>query len=379
MQSLVTELDALPDALNSTLTKHHFDRERLLAQADTLRNRGDAQPDNRIAAACELPGDDDVVSLPEPGSAEHAAATARGRALLEAGRVAFCVMAGGMATRMGGVVKGLVEALPGLRFLDFRLAEARQWQARYGRPVPLWLMSSSATDGALRSALLEADAPDSVAVFPQGLNLRLRPDGSLFRDAQGNPSPYATGHGDLVDALRISGLLRDFVAGGGRYVWIANLDNLGATLDETLLGVVAASDRPAAVEVCDKQAGDRGGIPVRCGDKVQVLEEFRLPEGFRAEDVRVFNTNTFLIDAKALLDTPFGWSWFEVEKNVEGQPAVQFERLLQELTAYLDTLYVRVPRDGQASRFLPVKDRAELERRRAELTALARARGVLRD
>ena len=32
-------------------------------------------------------------------------------------------MAGGMATRMGSVVKALVEALPGRTFLDLRLAE----------------------------------------------------------------------------------------------------------------------------------------------------------------------------------------------------------------------------------------------------------------
>ncbi len=39
------------------------------------------------------------------------------RALAE-GRLAFVVLAGGMATRMGGVVKALVEPLPGRTFLD---------------------------------------------------------------------------------------------------------------------------------------------------------------------------------------------------------------------------------------------------------------------
>jgi UTP--glucose-1-phosphate uridylyltransferase len=36
-----------------------------------------------------------------------------------------------------------------------------------------------------------------------------------------------------------------------------------------------------------------------------------------------------------------------------------------------------VPREGTASRFLPVKDVPELERRRPEIEAVARARGML--
>ena len=39
------------------------------------------------------------------------------------------VLAGGMATRMGGVVKALVEIVPGLTFMDARLAEREHWSA----------------------------------------------------------------------------------------------------------------------------------------------------------------------------------------------------------------------------------------------------------
>ena len=56
-----------------------------------------------------------------------------------------------------------------------------------------------------------------------------------------------------------------------------------------------------------------------------------------------------------------------VEKQVDGRPAVQFERLIGELTSALESRFVHVPREGQRSRFLPVKDTAELERRRPEI------------
>jgi UTP--glucose-1-phosphate uridylyltransferase len=110
---------------------------------------------------------------------------------------------------------------------------------------------------------------------------------------------------------------------------------------------------------------------------LQVLEEFRLPRDFDATHVNVFNTNTFLVSAQALETAAIAWNWFEVEKNVDGAPAIQFERLLQELTGAMRATYVRVPRRGAAARFIPVKDREELEARRNTILEVARSRGIL--
>ena len=163
-------------------------------------------------------------------------------------------------------------------------------------------------------------------------------------------------------------------------------DNLGATIDPALLGAFIERSGDLMVEVTAKVSGDRGGIPVwadahgtdgRVVRRLQVLEEFRLPVGFDAASVRVFNKNTFVVRAEALLRTDVRWSWFEVDKKVGERPAVQFERLLQELTAAMPALYARVPRDGVASRFLPVKDLDELSARRADIEAVARARGMI--
>ena len=310
--------------------------------------------------------------------------------VLRRGELAFCVLAGGMATRMGGVVKALVEAFDGKTFLELRLSENASWSRRAGAPVPLWLMTSEATDGPIREALGRAGAPSHVATFTQDLGLRLTREGRLFVGEDGQPSTYAPGHGDLPDALRRSGLLSAFVNGGGRkgggkYVWIANLDNLGAAIDAALLGSFVERGADVLVEVAPKVAGDRGGIPAwadaedvqgRLVRRLQVLEEFRLPTGFDPTAVRVFNTNTFLVRAEPLLRAPVRYAWFEVEKKVGDRVAVQFERLLQELTAAMSAAYVRVPRDGPESRFLPVKDFDELAKRRDDIRAVAKARGM---
>jgi UTP--glucose-1-phosphate uridylyltransferase len=386
------DVSNLASPLRARLDAAGFDAERLVTLAAPLqaRARGEGTADrglrNQIRGVVEPPRREDVRDAPAPGSPEHARLAAIGAAAIRRGELAFCVLAGGMATRMGGVVKALVEALDGHTFLELRLAENATWSRRAGAPIPLWLMTSEATEAPTREALARAGAPAHVATFTQDLGLRLTQDGRLFFGDDGQPSTYAPGHGDLPDALRRSGLLSAFVARGGKYVWIANLDNLGATLDEALLGMFIESGVDVEVEVAPKAEGDRGGIPVwadsadasgKVTRRLQVLEEFRLPPGFDANAVRVFNTNTFLVRAEALLHTNVVYAWFEVEKKVGSRVAVQFERLLQELTAAMSAGFVRVPREGAASRFLPVKDFDELAKRRDDIRAIAKARGMI--
>lgn len=388
---LRAEIAGLPAPLRERLATSGFDVERLVTLARPLwaRARGEATADakerNRVRGKVEGPGPGDVLDAPAPGSQEHERLGAAGMTTIQSGRLAFCVMAGGMATRMGGVVKALVEALEGLTFLDLRLQENRTWSQRAGKPVPLWLMTSEATEGPTRAALDAAHAPEHVSTFLQDLGLRLTREGALLRGDDGQPSTYSPGHGDLPDALRRSGLLSKFVQGGGEYVWIANLDNLGAGIDPALLGLFARTRKDVMVEVAPKEAGDKGGIPVwadaedaagKTERRLQVFEEFRLPAGFDAAAVRVFNTNTFLVRADALLHSRIRWSWFEVEKKVGDRTAVQFERLLQELTSAMPAGYVRVPREGAHGRFLPVKDHDELARRRDAIRTVAKARGM---
>jgi UTP--glucose-1-phosphate uridylyltransferase len=380
---LAREIASLDPEYRARLLAAGFEPRRLLQLAGTIdpeRNadaaaRRDAR--NRIEGDVRAPAPGEILSAPSPGSPDENKLGAIGEAALRRGELAFCVMAGGMATRMGGVVKALVEAFDGRTFLDLRLAENATMSARAGRPIPLWLMTSEATDAPIKAALLEKKAPAHVQTFMQDLSLRLTPDGHLFIGADGLPSAHATGHGDLPDALRRSGLITKFRANGGKYVWIANLDNLGAAIDKAILGAFVAAEKDVMVEVCDKVKGDRGGIPVYARGRLQVLEEFRLPKGFDAASVTVFNTNTFLVRASALEDAQIAWTYFEVEKKVEGRPALQFERLLQELTAVLPSTYIRVPRDGDGSRFLPVKDDAELKARKQEIAAVAKKRGMV--
>jgi UTP--glucose-1-phosphate uridylyltransferase len=382
MDALDKALSSLDQDLRKRLNGAGFDQEHFLALAATLRE-GDAatrrRTRNTVKGEVLAPKPGEVARLPAAGTPEHERLRARGEEAMRNGQLAFCTMAGGMATRMGGIVKALAEVTGGHTFLEMRLAENRSASTKAGRPVPLWLMTSEATHDAIVHALATAGAPSHVAAFRQNLSLRLNPDGSLFLGDDGKPSEHATGHGDLVDALRRSHLLDRFLDAGGKYVWITNVDNLGASIDPVVLGhFLDAVDKGTDVqcEVCRKE-GDKGGIPVHAEGKLQVLEEFRLPADFDPTTVSVFNTNTFLVRAEPLAKHPLTWTYFEVEKKVDGRPAIQFERLLQEITAQMPSSYVEVSRDGADSRFLPVKDFDELAKRRGDIELVARARGML--
>ena len=374
MTSLQNEIEALPDNFRARLARYHFDQDRLLSLTAGLAE-GDAS--NRVTEDVTVPASGDVTALPEPGSSEEQELSALGRQAMSQGQVGLVVMAGGMATRMGGVVKALVEVSDSIRFLDIRLQEAKLCGANYGKALPLFIMTSAATDDGIREALRESEAPDTVQCFSQELSLRVTPTGSLFCNADGTPSEHAPGHGDLPDALRRSGLLDSFIRDGGKYLRMPNLDNLGATLDEGVVGFHIRHGQALSCEVVDKLSSDRGGIPVRRGGRAEVLEEFRLPEGFDANSVPVFNTNTFLVNATALQDLNVSWSFFQVTKTVDDRSAVQFERLVGELTSFLDTRFLLVPRTGKRSRFLPVKSFEELQSTRHHILDLCRSRGLL--
>jgi len=265
----------------------------------------------------------------------------------------------------------------GMSFLELKLRDAAA-AARLGRTtLPVFLMTSFATDDAV-SALAAKLAPEGTEVetFPQFVSVRLTPEGTVFRGPDDQPSLYAPGHGDLPFALRRAGILERFRQAGGRTLLMTNVDNLTATADPAVLGAHLAGGAAITVEVAPKVPGDRGGAPARIDGRPQIVETFRFPEDFDQDTIPVFNTNTLLFDAAAL-EEERELTWFEVRKKVDGADAVQFERLVGELTAFLPTRFLQVERTGPDARFQPVKDPAELDARRDEIANALRARGIL--
>jgi UTP--glucose-1-phosphate uridylyltransferase len=324
--------------VDEILERYGFD-EQVFEELRACVARGELSPRSNLVRGELAPlADDELAQLPDEAEPDFAG-------------VAAAILNGGMATRFGGEVKGLVEAVDGVCFLDWKLRDAR----RAG--VPVVLMNSFATDEETRAHVGDRDG---VIIFSQSVSLRLNPDGSVFP----GPSPYSPGHGDFavlapVDELRARGI---------RTLMLSNVDNLGARVDPRVLAAHRASGKPLTIEVAPAE-GDPGGAPVRVNGRPQIVEGFRFPPGFDAHSLPVFNTNSLMVEVDALAERP-PLTWFYVEKEVEGGKAVQLERLVNELSAFLPTTYLLVPRHGPYSRFVPVKTPEDLDHARPLLREL---------
>jgi UTP--glucose-1-phosphate uridylyltransferase len=324
--------------VDEILERYGFD-ERLFEELRACVASGElSQEANLVRGELEPLRDDELTQLPDEAEPDFAG-------------VAVAVLNGGMATRFGGGVKGLVEAADGVSFLDWKLRDAEQ------AGVPVVLMNSFATDEETRAHLGDRE---NLIVFSQTVSLRLEPDGSVFP----GPSPYSPGHGDFavcvpVDELRAAGIST---------LMLSNVDNLGARVDPRVLAAHRTAGNPLTIEVAPAE-GDPGGAPVRVDGRPQIVEGFRFPPGFDQHTLPVFNTNSLVVEVDAFAQR-HPLTWFYVEKEAEGRTAVQLERLVNELSAFLPTTYLLVPRYGPHSRFVPVKTPEDLERTRQLLREL---------
>jgi UTP--glucose-1-phosphate uridylyltransferase len=346
------------------LAAEAFERLRAMVASGEL-----SPASNVVHGTVEPPRGGDVTALPAPGSEGWEAARSAGAEALAAGRIAQVVLAGGMATRFGGVVKGAVEALDGRSFLSWKLGETARLASAVGKEIPVALMTSFQTEDETRAHVAGLDVPDPLW-FSQFASLRLTEDGDLFLE-DGRPSLYAPGHGDLLDAIRESGTLAVLRDRGVEHIAVSNVDNLGARLDPVVVGAHVLAGRPMTSEVARKE-GDMGGAPARVDGRLGLLEGPQFPASFDQERIRVFNTNTTMLAVEAI-DRPFELRWLYVRKMVDGRPAIQLERLYHQIAWELDVTLLQVPRTGTRGRFFPVKEPDDLRRARPGLREMLAA------
>ncbi len=338
-----------------------------------VKERWYSKENNCLEGEILVPESGSIHGLPRRDDPEYNVLESIGMRSLERNELGVVILNGGMATRFGGVVKGGVKVLGKRSFLALKMQDVRQMQEACGQRIPVYLMNSFATDEATREHFKEHDNfgldAEQIHHFTQFISVRMQKDGDLFLTPAGDISPYGPGHGDFAAAFRQHGLLKQFLACGRKYLFISNVDNLGARISPLVLGHHIQKRAQATVELAPKWPDDTGGSPYLLDGKLQLVEQIRYPKGFDPDIVDVFNTNTFHFDASAL-DQDFDLNWYFVEKEVEGQKTVQMERLIGELTRHLETSFLRIKRTGLDNRFLPVKTPEDLKACQEEIAAL---------
>jgi UTP--glucose-1-phosphate uridylyltransferase len=370
--------------LRPSLADIAFDAELFAALRGALARGELSRERSRLREPPRPLGDDALLDLSRAEA--RARWRERGEAALAAGKVAALILNGGMATRFGGVVKGVVPVLPDrpdLSFLAVKLAGVRAVGA------PAVLMHSFATAAASADHLAAIDwagvpKPDRFE-FLQSIMPRVLPDGTPLVELPGaealpDTTLYAApGHGDTLRRVRDSGTVAALRARGVEHVLVSNVDNLGASLDPTILGAhlqAVEAGAELSVEVVRRAPDDVGGCVAELDGRPTIIESFRLPPGASLSQYPHFNTNTLWISLAAL-DRSYPLTWFPVERTVDwpgrgDMSVVQFEQLIGQITEFARTSCLLVERD----RFLPIKTRADLAAAREAMTAIVRRVGL---
>jgi UTP--glucose-1-phosphate uridylyltransferase len=219
-------------------------------------------------------------------------------------RAVQIVLNGGLGTSMGLTrAKSLLTVKEGKSFLKIILDQAET------DGVDLVFMNSFNTDQETReavSALKPRRQPRFFLQhkFPKILSSDLSPaHWPANPELEWNPP----GHGEIYTALHTSGLLAQLLKEGIQYALIVNCDNLGATLNRSLLGYFALKGYDIMMEVAQRTPADmKGGHLARHQNGHLILREIAqcpTEECQAFQDIhfyRYFNVNSIWVNLPAL-------------------------------------------------------------------------------
>ncbi|CAF3788024.1 unnamed protein product [Rotaria magnacalcarata] len=221
---------------------------------------------------------------------------------------------GGLGTTMGCQgPKSVISVRSGLTFLDLTIQQLEQLNRQYDCDVPLVLMNSFNTHEETEK-VLQKYSHVSVKIYSFHQSKYPRVDRETLLPVATNMSNsesecwYPPGHGDVYQSIYNSGLLDQFIEQGKEYMFLSNIDNLGATVDLHILKhlLTDQTKHEFVMEVTDKTRADvKGGTLIEYQGKLRLLEIAQVPKEHVDEfksvsKFRIFNTNNLWINLPAV-------------------------------------------------------------------------------
>lgn len=210
------------------------------------------------------------------------AARARGEEALRSGEVGAVIVAGGQGTRLGfDQPKGMYRIGPvsDRTLFEFFADRLLAISETYGCRVPLYLMTSDATDEETRDYFAANEYlglnREDVVIFKQGTMPAVDAStGKLLLAERDRLALSPDGHGGTVTALERHGCLRDAASRGVKYLAYIQVDNPLANLcDPTLLGHHILSESEMTTQVVRKRyATEKVGNVVLVDGQVEIIE-----------------------------------------------------------------------------------------------------------
>ncbi|XP_052766080.1 UTP--glucose-1-phosphate uridylyltransferase-like isoform X2 [Mya arenaria] len=283
---------------------------------------------------------------------------------------------GGLGTSMG--CKGPKSAIAvrnEFTFLDLNVQQIETLNRKYNTDVPLVLMNSFNTDEDTEKILARYNQVRvNIFTFTQSRFPRINRESLLPIATNFGPESaegwYPPGHGDIYASFYNSGLLEEFIKQGKKYMFISNIDNLGATVDLNILNGLINSEKKLEflMEVTDKTRADiKGGTLVEYEGKLRLLEIAQVPKDYVDEfksisKFKIFNTNNLWVNLDAIKrvveDRSIHMEIIVNPKTLDnGVNVIQLETAVGAAIKSFDGAKgINVPR----SRFLPVKTTSDL-------------------
>ena len=212
----------------------------------------------------------------------------RGADALREGRIGAMLVAGGQGTRLGwNDPKGTFRIGPvsGKTLFEMHVEKVRATALRYGRPLPLCVMTSPATHGPTQEFFCRHDrfglAEEDLRIFCQGTMPAVdAANGKLLLDRPHQLAVSPDGHGGMLAALKRSGLLGALRGRGIEHLFYFQVDNpLVAVCDPEFLGYHLLSGSEMSSQAVRKQAPqERLGNLVEVDGRLHVIEYSDLPK-----------------------------------------------------------------------------------------------------
>lgn len=252
-----------------------------------------------------------------------------GEDALKQGKVGFVLVAGGQGTRLGfDKPKGMypIGPLSGRTLFQMMTDLLKARSDFYGKPIPLYLMTSPATDDMTRQHFGTQSnfglAEDDFRIFCQGTMPAVDDQTGhvLFSDSESLfESP--DGHGGMLKAFNESGCLSHAEDRGIEYLFYCQIDNpLAQICDPVLVGLHILRQSELTTQVVRKSEPlQRVGNVMKIDGRVQIVEYSDLPQDvaeIRNDDgslkywagsiaVHVFDTQFLAKSAKQSGTLPF--------------------------------------------------------------------------
>lgn len=264
-----------------------------LKEISELAGEQDAEESPRDYTKLQPPKAVRLKDLDDPS--KIAEAKAIGEKLLSEGKVAALLVAGGQGSRLGFEhPKGMFPVGPvsGKTLFQIHLEKIVARSRRYGKAIPLYLMTSPATHEETIEFLDKHDrfgmAQEDLHIFCQGTMPAIDKETKQLLLAEPDQLALSPdGHGGMLAALVKSGCLEDMTQRGIEQIYYFQVDNpLADVCEPEFLGLHHQADSEMSTQVVAKKLPEEKlGILAELDGQLQLVEYSELPAEQAAEKI----------------------------------------------------------------------------------------------